>query len=105
MPVSLFARVAPAQSTETHARVQVFAGPEGGTRALCGVLTMRPDEANALIRTLSFYPGVREVVRDLVEAIRSGATVDEGTVRSILADRLNLDPMHIEGSPPVDDQG
>jgi hypothetical protein len=31
-----------------HVAVRVFAGPRGGTRALCGVLTMRREEAREL---------------------------------------------------------
>lgn len=52
------ARLHPADRGDTprsgagHRMVQVFAGPAGGTRGLVGVLTMRPQEADALVAVL-----------------------------------------------------
>ena len=37
----------------THVTVAVFAGPAGGTRAFCGSLTMRPEEARELVERLT----------------------------------------------------
>lgn len=53
--VSFAARTRPPTSDPevvTHVRVQVFAGPIDGTRALCGELIMRPAEADAFVALL-----------------------------------------------------
>lgn len=69
--VSIAARPVPGESHSGHVRVQVFAGPDEDRRALCGVLTMRPDEAEALIDTLAHAPALAALAAELVDAVRT----------------------------------
>lgn len=78
--VSIAARAVAGESHSGHVRVQVFAGPDADHRALCGVLTMLPDEARHLAFILDRMPELEFLAEQVIDQVRTANAINAASV-------------------------